>query len=310
MGTYTSKYTGEQIDNLLGQVENGGGAGGSSGVTLWQGSLNTAGQTATLSESLENFDHLLIKSNITNANNVRRYMSANLVATNDIKNIYGTSEKIITDNFYDASATTSLLIYVGFEDPTTMSLYAINKKGTINSYTITEIIGINLLSGGNSTGESNPTGTIISFMGLVAPNGYLICDGSELNISEYGNLANHFETQFGTKNHFGGDGTTTFALPDLRNEFLRGYHGDKEEQLSGEVGIHQEATKFPTVCGTSAIGMATDGTEKYDIMTGKDSESTTSVKNKYATTTQGSDAFPSWFTSRPTNVAVLYCIKY
>ena len=63
----------------------------------------------------------------------------------------------------------------------------------------------------------NPVGTIISFMGTIAPEGFLTCDGAVLNITDYPKLASHFETQFGSKNHFGGDGETTFAVPDLRN---------------------------------------------------------------------------------------------
>ena len=92
-----------------------------------------------------------------------------------------------------------------------------------------------------------PVGTVIAFMGTIAPTGFVFCDGSELNIIDYPNLANHIETQFGSKNYFGGDGITTFAVPDLRDEFLRGYHGDKDNQLSGEIGIHQDATQHANI---------------------------------------------------------------
>ena len=67
-----------------------------------------------------------------------------------------------------------------------------------------------------------PTGTVLSYMGTTAPKGYLICDGTEYNISNHTNLANFIKDQFGSYNYFGGDGTTTFKVPDLRGEFLRG----------------------------------------------------------------------------------------
>lgn len=67
-----------------------------------------------------------------------------------------------------------------------------------------------------------PIGTVISVMSNEAPDNYLVCDGTAYNISEYSDLANFFEDQFGSKNYFGGNGTTTFAIPDLRGEFLRG----------------------------------------------------------------------------------------
>lgn len=63
--------------------------------------------------------------------------------------------------------------------------------------------------------DGNPIGSILSFLGLTPPKDYLVCDGSVLNIEDYPDLSTFFETQFGTKNHFGGDGETTFALPDM-----------------------------------------------------------------------------------------------
>lgn len=65
--------------------------------------------------------------------------------------------------------------------------------------------------------DGNPIGTIISYMGLTAPQDYLVCDGAEYNITDYSELARFFETQFGAANHFGGDGTTTFAVPNLQD---------------------------------------------------------------------------------------------
>lgn len=155
----------------------------------------------------------------------------------------------------------------------------------------------------------NPVGTIISFMGTIAPEGFLICDGSELNIADFGNLAAHFETQFGSKNHFGGDGETTFALPDLRNEFLRGYHNGAEKQLSGEVGEHQEATSFTNLTSkTTYLYFASEhATTNYDNeIVGRDAL-------RKVTGTQDSGASATGVlahTVRPTNIAVLFCIKY
>lgn len=60
-----------------------------------------------------------------------------------------------------------------------------------------------------------PIGTVISYMGVTAPQDYLACDGSTYNISAYSDLADFFESQFGSKNYFGGDGVTTFGVPTL-----------------------------------------------------------------------------------------------
>lgn len=60
-----------------------------------------------------------------------------------------------------------------------------------------------------------PVGSIIMSVGLTAPIHYLICDGKVYNINDYPELAIFIEDQYGSKNYFGGDGLTTFAVPDL-----------------------------------------------------------------------------------------------
>ncbi|MFN8531781.1 MAG: tail fiber protein [Anaerolineae bacterium] len=58
---------------------------------------------------------------------------------------------------------------------------------------------------------SNPfIGEIRMFAGNFAPNGWAICDGSLVAISENETLFNLIGTTYG------GDGQSTFALPDLR----------------------------------------------------------------------------------------------
>lgn len=101
---------------------------------------------------------------------------------------------------------------------------------------------------GSGGGDGSPVGTVISYMGKTAPTGYLICDGTVKNVSAYPELAQHIKTQFGSSNYFGGNGTTTFAVPDMRNLFLRGYHGSTTA-LSGNIGAKQEGTVFPNVYG-------------------------------------------------------------
>jgi microcystin-dependent protein len=53
----------------------------------------------------------------------------------------------------------------------------------------------------------------------VVPNGYLICDGSAVSRTTYDNLFSVVGITFGP-----GDGSTTFNLPDLRGQFIRGYN--------------------------------------------------------------------------------------
>lgn len=173
-------------------------------------------------------------------------------------------------------------------------------------------------NGGSSSGsvgdrpfiESCPIGTIIPHMGIEAPNGYLACDGSEYNIADYEELALHFETNFGSSNYFGGDGETTFAVPDLSGEFLRSTGGN-----GADVGTHQDPTNVPYIFDNSTsevIFMKSDqGNGNY--ISNRDSYKLINdiVKlyqvNPDVVYDNNTDIISC--TIRPTNTSVLYCIK-
>lgn len=85
-------------------------------------------------------------------------------------------------------------------------------------------------------------GTILPFAGDYAPQDWLFCDGRIMQINQYAAL---FAV---VGNRYGGDGTTTFALPDLR----------------GKVPVGMG--KSPEVSETYVIGTK-GGTEKVTLST-------------------------------------------
>jgi microcystin-dependent protein len=64
--------------------------------------------------------------------------------------------------------------------------------------------------------ELVPAGTIHAYGGSTAPSGYLVCDGAVLDRATYPALFAAIGTNFGSPSG------TTFNLPDLRGQFLRG----------------------------------------------------------------------------------------
>lgn len=62
-----------------------------------------------------------------------------------------------------------------------------------------------------TTEQGNPSGAIIMYGGSSAPSGWLTCDGSLVSRTTYSALFGIIGTTFGI-----GDGSTTFALPDMR----------------------------------------------------------------------------------------------
>ena len=172
-----------------------------------------------------------------------------------------------------------------------------------------------------------PIGTIISVMGNHAPKNYLACNGQVVNIADYPELAQYFEEEFGTINHFGGDGTTTFAVPDLRGEFLRGTgtNSHANQGNGASVGTHQNATTIPIYntyksAESGHYGLAvrvdTGVTGVQNLVSNVDkvtkSASSANAKNMFYTSTSlsASTDMSNEGTVKPTNTSVLYCIAY
>ena len=67
----------------------------------------------------------------------------------------------------------------------------------------------------------SPLGSVITHGSANLPVGYILCDGSALSRTTYAALFSLVGTAWGS-----GDGSTTFNIPDLRGQFLRGQsHG-------------------------------------------------------------------------------------
>lgn len=62
-----------------------------------------------------------------------------------------------------------------------------------------------------------PTGAIVAFAGLIAPSGWLLCDGTQISRTKYKDLFAVIGTSHGY-----GNNRTTFHLPDFRGRFIRG----------------------------------------------------------------------------------------
>lgn len=188
--------------------------------------------------------------------------------------------------------------------------------------------------GGAASAGFTPIGTIIAVMGNAAPANYLACNGQVVNIADYPELANYFEQQFGSKNYFGGDGTTTFGICDLRGEFLRGTgtNGHTNNGDGANVGIHQDATYMPLMYDatqtagfnafyiTSVPSINGDGNNR-ELITNLDKyRSARTYGDSYRTRTkitgtfdpESGDAssidYSSLYSVRPTNTSVLFCI--
>ena len=150
-----------------------------------------------------------------------------------------------------------------------------------------------------------PVGGVLPYMGTTAPTNYLICDGTEYNIADYKKLADHIKNNFGSYNFFGGNGTTTFKVPDLRGEFLRGSGTNSHEgQGNGStLGEHQDATEIPQAYVSNNVLYSAQSSP-----INPDSDVAYSVNRGYIKVSLES-GYGFKYTSRPTNTSVNYIIK-
>jgi microcystin-dependent protein len=139
-----------------------------------------------------------------------------------------------------------------------------------------------------------PTGSIMMFATQVVPSGWLECDGSSVSRTTYLNLYSAIGDTFGS-----GDGSTTFNLPDLRGEFVRGWDHDRGVDTDRAFGSWQEDMFKAHTHGLKAQNRKIDG----DGAEGDGSVSTSfSASSGYISETGGTE-------TRPRNIALMYCIK-
>ena len=86
-------------------------------------------------------------------------------------------------------------------------------------------------------GSIAPVGSIVIWGSEDIPENYLKCEGQILSREEYASLFNIIGTTFGD-----GDGTTTFALPDMRNYVVVGMSDDPDINAIGKKYGEKEHT--------------------------------------------------------------------
>jgi microcystin-dependent protein len=161
----------------------------------------------------------------------------------------------------------------------------------------------------SSLGIGNPPGTVITFAGSTAPTGYLACSGQQVDRVTYADLFAAVGTVFGV-----GDGTTTFNLPDLRGEFVRGWDNGRGIDSGRAFGSTQNSANLAhshtiTDPGHQHNATLTDDTRNVADggVTGGNVPTTAVTDNAVTGITVDSSGGTE---ARPRNIALLYCIKF
>lgn len=167
---------------------------------------------------------------------------------------------------------------------------------------------------------SIPVGSIMPYAGVISESnrnmlfgqGWLLCDGSEVDRTNYANLFSVIATLYG-----GGNGVDTFNLPNYQGQFLRGVSNDSgvdpdAETRTGQVnGAGTNGTAFGNQVGTFQADEIRShshplSTWKRSFQASDDSDRPFDDKG---TIEKGTGAFGGSET-RPTNVYVNYIIRF
>lgn len=152
-----------------------------------------------------------------------------------------------------------------------------------------------------------PNGAILPFAADDVPVGWLECNGAAISRTTYDDLFAVVGEVFGA-----GDGSTTFNLPDLRGEFIRGWADDRSVDTGRVFGssqgdifqghYHERNGKTEGVIDNYASGSnAFAGGGAAYLLTDKVT----------APITDGTNGTPrTGAETRPRNVALMYIIKY
>jgi microcystin-dependent protein len=213
------------------------------------------------------------------------------------------------------TASTSELNYL---DITTLGVAQASKaltvaaNGTITFSGSTGTSGQVLTSGGSGaapsweTTQGVPSGAVAHFAMNTAPTGWLKANGAAVSRTTYATLFAAIGTTFGV-----GDGSTTFNLPDLRGEFMRGWDDGRGidtgrafgSAQSGDIQGHNHDAG--TLSWTHPL--ATAAGQNTGAITGGTG---VSVNGPYSKTLSGSTETSGGTETRPRNIALLACIKF
>lgn len=150
-----------------------------------------------------------------------------------------------------------------------------------------------------------PPGVVYYTASPIAPLGYLAAGGQAVSRTTYSRLFEAIGTTYGS-----GDGSTTFNVPDLRGEFIRGWDNGRGVDSGRDIGTSQlDAFQGHVHTGGTVYSFEGDGDGVDSNNEGYSNVSIGSLQTGYATDgTNGTPRVDS--ETRPRNVALFAIIKY
>ena len=147
--------------------------------------------------------------------------------------------------------------------------------------------------------ETIPVGAVVAFAMSTPPTGFLKANGAAISRTAYSALFAKIGTTYGA-----GNGSTTFNVPDLRGEFVRGWDDgrgvDSGRALGSSQGGAIQSHTHPISLDAAKASISSLGS-----MLGRNGSTLSDQITISATAGASGDA-----ETRPRNIALLACIKY
>lgn len=194
-------------------------------------------------------------------------------------------------------------------DPTTVTAeeVAYTPSGSLTSDNVQEALDDVIEALDDVISDFNdviPVGSVLTFPFSSIPSGFLECDGSAISRTTYSDLFAVISDDYGS-----GDGSTTFNIPDYRGQFMRGW-------AHGQTTDPDRASRTDRGDGTTGDNV---GTKQADQLKSHSHTYYTNWSNGSTQVAQYSNSNGLWGLettssggneTRPTNINVLFCIKY
>jgi len=231
-------------------------------------------------------------------------MANNSIGTNQLINDNVTSDKIADDAVNDSKLSNTGVSAGTYGSATAIPAVTVNAQGRVTGVSTNNV----------SIPSGIPAGMVAPFGQTSNPSGWLVCNGAAVSRSTYSDLFSAIGTTYGA-----GDGSSTFNVPELRGEFIRGLDNSRGIDSGRSNGSFQDHG-IPAMIGRFADShgncrMYTVNTGSYtNPFTGVGSSSWRSsieyVPGNSATIQFDSTRIiPDATHVRPRNVAMTYMIK-
>lgn len=221
--------------------------------------------------------------NAATATSLKTSVTINSVTFSGLSNI-------TIEPYVEQDNTSNATRYLTFVDSSSESYQRMNIDTSLAYNPSTKVLNVSVSS------DVSEVGKISMFARSTAPSGYLKCNGAAISRTTYAALFSAIGTTFGI-----GDGSTTFNIPDLRGEFIRGWDDARGVDTSRAFGSWQDGQNLLHTHAASVASSSHSHTWSGTTSSDTHSHSYTSRGGYFTSQSSGSTYAGTWYSTTAYN---------